>query len=270
MSSDAIIVTGGAGGIGRAIAARLSNDGHRVVIADRDGAAAEAVGKAIGCDFEVIDIGDEASVVAGIKAVANRHGGLFGLVNNAGVHMQALVVETAADDWDRIFHINSRGTFLMCREAARIMAAQQAGQIVNVVTKLGFGNPFSSAYIASKNAIWGLTQCLAIEMASSGVRVNAVAPGHVGPGTGMEALFRQKAEKLGKSWEDFEADVVATIPLHRWCKPEDVAAAVAWLMGPDTSFVTGEMINITGGFQAYAATPAPEAVREAALRGPSK
>ncbi|TPL00780.1 MULTISPECIES: SDR family NAD(P)-dependent oxidoreductase [unclassified Mesorhizobium] len=270
MSSGAIIVTGGAGGIGRAIAARLSLDGYRVIIADRDGTAAEAVAKAIGCDFEVIDIGDEASVVAGVRAAAGRHGGLFGLVNNAGVHMQALVVETAVDDWDRIFRINSRGTFLMCREAARVMAAQKAGQIVNIATKLGFGNPFSSAYIASKNAIWGLTQCLAIEMASSGVRVNAVAPGHVGPGTGMEALFRQKADKLGKSWENFEADVVATIPLHRWCKPEDVAGAVAWLMGPDASFVTGELINITGGFQAYAATPASEAVREAGLRGPSK
>ena len=163
MSSAAIIVTGGGGGIGRAIARRLHADGHQVVIADRDRAVAESAAAAIGCEVELIDIGDEASVVAGVKAVAERHSGLVGVVNNAGIHMQALVVETAVEDWDRIFSVNSRGTFLMCREAARIMAAQRSGQIVNIITKLGFGNPFSSAYLSSKNAIWGLTQCLAIE-----------------------------------------------------------------------------------------------------------
>ncbi len=264
MSKGAVIVTGGASGIGRAIATRLHRGGHLVVIADRDGVAAGATAKAIGCDFEEIDIGEEASVMAGIAAVALRHSGLAALVNNAGVHMQALVVETKVDDWDRIHRVNSRGTFLMCREGARIMARQRSGQIVNIITKLGFGNPFSSAYISSKNAVWGLTQCLAIEMASSGVRVNAVAPGHVGPGTGMEAAFRSKAEKLGKSWEDFEEQVMSTIPLGRWCTPEDVAGGVAWLLGPDAVFVTGEMMNITGGFQAYAATPAADDVRAAA------
>lgn len=267
---SAILVTGGAGGIGRAIAARLAADGHAVVIADRDETALTAAAAALGCDTQPLDIADEASVVAGVSAVADRHGGLFGVVNNAGIHMQALVVETAVEDWDRIQHVNSRGTFLMCRESARLMAAQGDGRIVNIITRLGFGNPFSSAYIASKNAIWGLTQCLAIEMARSNVRVNGVAPGHVGPGTGMEAAFRRKAEKLGKPWAEFEAEVVATIPLQRWCRPEDVAGAVAWLMGPDSGFVTGELLNITGGFQAYAAAPAAEAVAEAARRGPPR
>lgn len=268
--SGAIIVTGGAGGIGRAIAHRLHADRHTVVVADRDEAAANQAAQAIGCAAHALDIGDEASVIASVRAIAAQHGGLYGVVNNAGVHMQSLVVETSVEDWDRIHTINSRGTFLMCRETARIMAAQGDGRIVNIITKLGFGNPFSSAYIASKNAIWGLTQCLAIEMATSGVRVNGIAPGHVGPGTGMEAAFRRKAEKLGKTWSDFEAEVVSTIPLHRWCTPEDVADGVAWLMGPDTSFITGELINITGGFQAYAATPSAETVREAAGRGPAK
>ncbi len=268
--SGAIIVTGGAGGIGKAIARRLHADGHKVVVADRDEAAAKAVAAEIGCDAQALDIGEEASVIAGVRAIAERHGGLYGLVNNAGIHMQSLVVETSADDWDRIHRVNSRGTFLMCREAARIMAAQGDGRIVNIITKLGFGNPFSSVYIASKNAIWGLTQCLAIEMASSNVRVNGIAPGHVGPGTGMEAAFRRKAEKLGKEWAEFEAEVVSTIPLHRWCTPDDVGNGVSWLMGPDTGFITGELINITGGFQAYAATPAAETVREAAQRGPAK
>lgn len=268
--TGAIIVTGGAGGIGRAIAGRLHRDGHTVVVADRDEAAASLAAQTIGCDAQMIDIGDEASVIAGVRAIADRHGGLYGVVNNAGIHMQSLVVETSADDWDRIHRVNSRGTFLMCREAGCLMATQGDGRIVNIITKLGFGNPFSSVYIASKNAIWGLTQCLAIEMASSGVRVNGIAPGHVGPGTGMEAAFRSKAQKQGKAWDQFEAEVVATIPLNRWCTPEDVANGVAWLMGPDTGFITGELINITGGFQAYAATPPAETVLEAAQRGPAR
>ena len=266
--TGAVLVTGGAGGIGRAIARRLVADGYAVILADRDRGAGEAAAREIGCEFEEIDIVSETSVMAGIAAIARRHARLHGAVNCAGIHMQALVVETSLADWDRIQAVNSRGTFLVCREAARLMARQGEGRIVNVVTKLGFGNPFSAAYIASKNAVWGLTQCLAIEMASSGVLVNAVAPGHVGPGTGMEAAFRAKAQKLGKSWEEFEADVVKTIPLGRWCRPEDVANGVSWLMGPETGFVTGELINITGGFQAYVAAPDADAVREAAARGP--
>ena len=93
------------------------------------------------------------------------------------------------------------------------------GRIVNIVTRLGFGNPYSSAYMASKNALWGFTQCLAIELASYGMTVNAVAPGHVGPGTGMEKQFREKADKLGLTWEAFEAQVLKTIPVGRWCRP---------------------------------------------------
>jgi NAD(P)-dependent dehydrogenase (short-subunit alcohol dehydrogenase family) len=114
--------------------------------------------------------------------------------------------------------------------------------------------------MASKNALWGFTQCLAIELASYGVTVNAVAPGHVGPGTGMEKQFREKAEKLGMTWDAFEAQVLRTIPVGRWCTPEDVAAAVAYVVSPEASFVTGELINVTGGFTGYGIAPPKVAV----------
>ncbi|WP_158625930.1 SDR family NAD(P)-dependent oxidoreductase [Arsenicitalea aurantiaca] len=264
MSRGAAIVTGGAGGIGLAISSRLVREGFSVVVADRDADAARAAAEGLGCAWRALDIGQESSVIETVRGVAAEMGGLAAVINNAGIHTQSLVVETSAEDWDRIHAVNGRGTFLMCREAARIMAGQGQGQIVNIVTRLGFGNPFSSVYMASKSAVAALTQCLAVEMAATGVRVNAVAPGHVGPGTGMEAAFRRKAEKLGKTWDEFESQVVGSIPLGRWCRPEDVAGAVAWLLGPDAEFVTGETISVTGGFQAYGVAPDGDAVRAAA------
>jgi NAD(P)-dependent dehydrogenase (short-subunit alcohol dehydrogenase family) len=249
------LVTGGASGIGRGIARRLAADGAHVVIADRDAGQGEETAAAIGGSFVPIDISSSASVDAGIGAIVERFGRIDVVVNNAGIHMQRLVVETTDEEWDRIQAVNTRGTFFMCRAAARAMMPASHGRIVNIVTKLGFGNPFSSAYMASKSAIWSLTQTLAIELAAWGITVNAVAPGHVGPGTGMEAAFRAKAEKLGLSWEAFEQNVLRSIPVGRWCRPEDVAAAVSYLLGDDAAFVTGELVNVTGGFAGYAFAP---------------
>lgn len=248
------LITGGAGGIGAAICRRLAQDGLAVVVADRDATAAAGVAAEIGGEWASIDLADPASVEA---AIGGRD--LAVLVNAAGIHMQKLVVDTEPEEWDRIQAINARGPFLACRAAARSMMRAGGGRIVNITTRLGFGNPYSSAYMASKNALLGLTQCLAVELAAYGVTVNAVAPGHVGPGTGMEAQFRAKAAQLGLEWEAFEAQVLRTIPLGRWCRPDDVAAAVAYVVSPAASFLTGETINVTGGFTGYGIAPPREA-----------
>ncbi len=241
------IVTGAAGGIGRAIAARLHGDGATVVGADLMSA---------GCDRDITtDIADSASVDSMVAETVAAFGRIDILVNAAGIHMQKLVIETSDAEWDRIQSVNIRGPFFACRAVAPLMMRAERGRIVNLVTRLNFGNPYSSAYMASKNALWGFTQSLAMELAAYHVTVNAVAPGHVGPGTGMEAAFRAKADKLGLTWEAFEAQVLRTIPAGRWCRPEDVAAAVAYLVSPQADFVTAECLNVTGGFVGYGTTP---------------
>lgn len=258
MSRKSAIVTGAGGGIGREIARRLSADGFRVVCADIDGESARAAAKEVGGDAVRVDVGDEGSAAECVRAAVEKCGRLDGLVNCAGLHMQATVAKTAAADWDRIHRVNARGTFLMCREGARAMLPRRAGRIVNIVTKLGFGNPYSAAYMASKCAVWGLTQCLAVELARAGIAVNAVAPGHVGPGTGMEQAFRDKAEKLGLEWGEFERRVLSAIPVGRWCRPADVSAAVSFLMRDEAEFISGEIVNMTGGFSGYSFAPPPE------------
>jgi len=247
-----VLVTGAAGGVGKGIAERLVSDGWAVTIADRDEKAGLETADRLGADFIALNIADEASVDA---AFATLPAGLTALVNNAGIHMQRAVADMTVEEWDRIQNVNARGTFLMCRAGARLFSRQGHGRIVNILTKLGFGNPFSSAYMASKSAVFALTQCLAVELASQGITVNAVAPGHVGPGTGMEAAFRAKAETLGMAWPDFERQVLGTIPLGRWCRPQDVAAAVSYLLSDGADFITGEIMNVTGGFSGYSFTP---------------
>jgi NAD(P)-dependent dehydrogenase (short-subunit alcohol dehydrogenase family) len=254
------VVTGGAAGLGRAIAARLAAEGATVAVADVDGVRAEQAARELGGLAMQTDVTSSASVNALRDAVLARYGRADIVVNNAGIHIQKLAVDLADDEWDAIQHTNARGCFFVCRAFAPQMMRQESGRIVNIVTRLGAGNPYSSAYIASKAAIQGFTQCLAMELAPYNVTVNAVAPGHIGPGTGMEKWFRAKADLMGQSWEEFERGVLKSIPLGRWCRPDEVAGAVAYLASDEAGFITAETLNVAGGWGGYGSTPPKQRV----------
>ena len=255
------VITGGAAGIGKAVAAQLHREGAKVVIADIDEDRFKTTAQELNGVGIKTDVTNSASVDALVEQTVEHFGRLDIVVNNAGVHIQKLLKDLDNDDWNRIANTNARGCFYVCRAATPYLMKREGGRIVNIITRLT-GNPFSSAYVASKYAVWGLTQCLALELAPYNVTVNAVAPGHIGLGTGMEKWFRAKAELLGQDWPTFEENVLKSIPLGRWCTPEDVARAVAFLASDEAGFITGEQINVTGGWTGYGTTPQKETFGE--------
>jgi NAD(P)-dependent dehydrogenase (short-subunit alcohol dehydrogenase family) len=242
------IVTGGARGIGRETAETLSTAGARVVIADRDKGAAEAAAtqmSAAGLRASAIhvDVADEASVEAMVRATMEREGRLDILINNAGIAIRRAAVDLALTDWDKVVAVNMTGAFLCARVAARPMIAAGAGAIVNVASIMGLsgGGLYPNvSYQATKGAIVNMTRALAVEWAPQGVRVNAVAPTYV------------RTELIEPILKDPElvARVEAMTPLRRLAEPSDVAASIAFLVSPAAAMITGHVLAVDGGFLA--------------------
>ena len=238
------LVTGGSRGIGRAIGVALGRLGAKVIVnyTTNETAANEAAvaiaaagGAAVTKRF---DVADAAAVDAAIKEVTAAEGGLHILVNNAGVAVNTLVLGAKDADWRRAIDVNLHGTFHCCRAALRsLLKAKDAGRIINIASITGeSGSAGQGPYVAAKAAVIGLTKTLAREYASRGVTVNAVSPGYID--TDMTATELPEARR---------AELVRTIPLGRVGKPEDVAAAVAYLAGPSASYVTGQVLRVNGG-----------------------
>ncbi len=238
------VVTGGSRGIGRAIAVALGGAGAKVVInytaneaAANDAAAAVAAagGAAVTKRF---DVSDSAAVDAAMKDIIAAEGGLHILVNNAGIAVNTLVLGAKDADWKRALDVNLNGTFHCCRAAIRaLMKAKETGRIINITSITGeTGSAGQAPYVAAKAGVIGLTKTLAREYASRGVTVNAVSPGYID--TDMTA---------SELPEDRRVELLKTIPLGRVGKPEDVAAAVAYLAGPAAAYVTGQVLRVNGG-----------------------
>ena len=244
------IVTGGANGIGFAIARHFDAAGMRVAIADLNEAGAIDSAKKLGSRHigVGIDVRDRASVASAFDKIVSVFGGYDVLAANAGVSSMKLVVELEDADWDFNMDVNARGVFLTNQAAARyFIASKRKGVIVNTASLAGkWGAPWLAHYSASKFAVVGFTQALAREMAEHGIRVNCVCPGFVK--TGMQSREVEWEASLRKMTPKAVIDeYVSLTPLGRLEEPEDVAKTVLFLASDLAGFVTGEALNVTGG-----------------------
>ncbi|WP_172327895.1 SDR family NAD(P)-dependent oxidoreductase [Mangrovicoccus sp. HB161399] len=243
------IVTGGARGIGGAIAAALAAHGVTVTIADLDAEAAKAAAAALGPEHSGIgiDVRKRESVEAAMEAAAEAMGGYDILCANAGVSTMNRAVDLTDEEWDFNFDVNTRGVFLTNQVAARHFLSTGKGVIVNTASLAAkVGAPLLAHYSASKFAVLGWTQGLARELAPAGIRVNAVCPGFVRTGM-QEREVGWEAELRGISPEAVIADYVSQTPLGRLEEPEDIAGLAVFLCSGASGFMTGQGINVTGG-----------------------
>ena len=245
------IVTGAAKGIGRGIAETLARHGADVTVADLDGEGAEETASAIGGNAAQVDVTDERSIAALVDAAIERDGRIDILVNNAGVSKSLPFVEIDEAEWDRVFDINVKGVFLVCRAVVPHMIERRAGKIVNVASMVGKeAIPLFVHYSASKFAVIGITQGLAKELAEYDINVNAVCPGVVRTPL-WEPLLDQLSATKGISREAAFDEFIAGVPLGRPQTPEDVGEVVAFLASDQARNMTGQGINVTGGMQLH-------------------
>jgi len=240
LSGKVALVTGASRGIGRAIAARLAEQGATVVAAARGDHANECVAGLVAdgrkAEALSLDVTDQAAVEAAPGAIIARHGRLDILVSNAGITRDQLLMRMKRDDWDAVLATNLTATFLLAQAAMRPMLKQRSGRIIAVSSVVGqMGNAGQTNYAASKAGLIGFAKALAREVASRAITVNVVAPGLVE--TDMTRAIK----------EDTKVDWATQIPLGRLGRVDDVAAAVCFLASDEAAYITGHVLAVNGG-----------------------
>lgn len=246
MSSGALsgrvsLVTGASRGIGRAIALALADAGSDLVLSARrmealENVARECETRGVRARPVVIDLAAAASIGVGAEQALKEFGRLDHLVNNAGVTSDGLLLRMKREEWERVLTVNLTGAFEMTRAVLPVMVRARYGRIVNISSVVALmGNPGQANYCAAKAGLVGFTKSLAREVASRSITVNAVAPGFID--TEMTRALPGEARDR----------MAGLIPLGRLGTPEDVAAGVAFLLGPGAAYITGEILNISGG-----------------------
>ncbi len=245
------LVTGAGRGIGKAIAERLAADGAAVVVNDVDEDVARAATEALPrAAFAAGSVADAAATDELVAVAEREFGGLDVVVNNAGLTRDAPLHKMTDEVWDAVVDVVLRGTFNVCRSAARLLRTKDAAynrKVVNITSINGiYGVAFNTNYSAAKAGVIGLTKALAREWATSRVNVNAVAPGYI-EGTRLTAA-RGEGDAFGIPPEAL-ASIQAAIPIGRSGQPADVAALVAWLASPESDYVTGQVVETHGGME---------------------
>jgi len=238
MQKRTAIVTGAGKGIGKSISKRLTEDNFFVLLIDTDSSSGIKAANEFGKDksfFIKADISNEKQVRKLFQYIVQNYKNTDVLVNNAGIIKDNLIWNMEAEDFDNVIKINLKGTWLMCREAAKIMKAQKSGRIVNISSRAWLGNRGQTNYSASKAGVVGLTRALALELGKYNVSVNAVAPGLIDTPL-TQKLPKKILEKL-----------IHAQPSGRIGLPEDVAYAVSFLVSEKVNFITGQTIYVDGG-----------------------
>jgi 3-oxoacyl-[acyl-carrier protein] reductase len=250
MTTDArrtAIVTGGARGIGAAIATRLAEDGLAVAVLDLDEAGAKATADAIGAAGGralpvPVNVADAESVRAAVERVASELGPPTVLVNNAGVTRDNLLFRLTEDDWDTVLSVHLRGAFLLSRAVQKYMVEAGFGRIVSLSSTSALGNRGQANYAAAKAGVQGFTKTLALELGKFGITANAIAPGFI-----ETEMTRATAQRLGVSFEQYKLDRAAEIPVGRVGQPADIAHLASFLVSAGAGFVSGQVIYAAGG-----------------------
>ncbi|GAA0680524.1 3-oxoacyl-ACP reductase FabG [Marinobacterium maritimum] len=232
-----VFVTGAGQGMGQAVVKQFAAEGARVAAIDINKDAAEATAAA--CEGEVIaiacDISNSESVKGAMQQVKEAFGRLDVVVNNAGIGSVDEFLNTPDENWERVIGVNLTGTFLCCREGARLMAENGSGAIINVSSSAVMSGEGPSHYVASKAGVMGLTRSIARELAPNGIRVNTLVPG---------ATNTPMMQGIPEEWMQ---QMINGIPMGRMAEPEDVAKVASFLASDDAGFVTGQNIAVNGG-----------------------
>jgi len=255
MGQDKVaVITGGANGLGLAIAKRFAREGFTVCILDVDIAIAEREAKNLNDQglhavAVYIDISNLETIEQAFNRCAEKLSRIDVLVCSAGVSSVEPFMEVTAKEWDRTFAINARGLFFCNQKAAKIMRETGGGRIINITSPASYmGLPFYSAYAASKAAVDSITRSAAIALAQYNIRVNSLAPGRMD--TRMQELSeRAWAENMGMDYEEFVESRTRSLPLKRRAAPEEIAEAVLFLASEAADYMTGWRLNVSGGLE---------------------
>lgn len=243
LADKVAVITGGASGFGEAMARRFVAEGAKVVIADLNGAAAEALAAELGATATAIavDVTRDADTKAMLDRAEAAFGGLDIVVNNAGFsHRNRSMLEVTEDEFDRVFAVNVKAVYLAARHAVPRLAARGGGVILNTASTAGLRpRPGLTWYNSSKGAAITATKSMAIELAPQNIRVNALCP--------VLALTPMAATFLGEDTPERRAAFIATVPLGRASTPDDVAAAAVYLASDEAAFITGVALEVDGG-----------------------